>query len=224
MPHLASRWRQWAGTCAVSRSVSLRRTPARRPAPQGAAASFAGRLERHRRASPGRDRDGEGGSRIHGPSDARILAFCGETGPQFWAPLPAITRGNPLRQVQLLKTKDRIWRRGWDSDPTGPCSSCNLQILQCHPCRECQRCRGALHAIARTAQVRGARSGTASRDKAEQAGHCPRRLRYRTAVLFEVESAVFAFPGRGEPPPPDRAIEFLVATAVQNATRRAAVT
>lgn len=55
------------------------------------------------------------------------------------------------------------WRRGWDSNSVSSFRMCNLQILQCRRCRECQRCRGTLHAIARTAEVRGARSGTASR-------------------------------------------------------------
>src|SRR4029077_12276536 len=36
---------------------------------------------------------------------------------QFWAQLPSITRRNPLRLAKLLKRKDRIWRRGWDSNP-----------------------------------------------------------------------------------------------------------
>ena len=40
------------------------------------------------------------------------------------------------------------WRRGWDSNPTGPFRFCKLQILKCRHCRECQRCRGALHLVA----------------------------------------------------------------------------
>ena len=41
------------------------------------------------------------------------------------------------------------WRRGWDSNPTGPFGLCKLQISRCRQCHECQRCRGAVHAIAR---------------------------------------------------------------------------
>ena len=31
------------------------------------------------------------------------------------ASLPAITHENPLGLGKLMKTKDRVWRRGWDS-------------------------------------------------------------------------------------------------------------
>ena len=55
----------------------------------------------------------------------------------------------PAWPAKSLKTKDRVWRRGWDSNPTRPFGFCKLQILNCRPCRECQRCRGALHAVAR---------------------------------------------------------------------------
>ena len=45
----------------------------------------------------------------------------------FLAPLPVITRGNPLRPVKLLNTKDRIWRRGWDSHQCWELKTKNLQ-------------------------------------------------------------------------------------------------
>ena len=39
---------------------------------------------------------------------------------------------------------NKIWRRGWDSNPVSPCRICNLQILRCQGCQECLRCRGTL--------------------------------------------------------------------------------
>jgi hypothetical protein len=49
------------------------------------------------------------------------------------------------------------WRRGWDSNPTAFFGFCKLQIPNCQHCRESQRCRGTLHAVARTAEIRGLR-------------------------------------------------------------------
>jgi hypothetical protein len=42
-----------------------------------------------------------------------------------------------------------VWRRGWDSDPTGLFRLRKLQIPQCRDCRRCQDRRGALHAVTR---------------------------------------------------------------------------
>ena len=64
---------------------------------------------------------------------------------------PAKPEGHTL---QPRSTEGEYWRRGWDSNPTGPFRFCKLQIPHCHGCRKCQRCRGALHAIARTAELR----------------------------------------------------------------------
>jgi hypothetical protein len=66
--------------------------------------------------------------------------------------LHPVARRNPLCLAKLLKTRDRIWRGGWDSNPAGLFRIGKLQILQCQACRECQRCRGALHAVARSAE------------------------------------------------------------------------
>ena len=35
-----------------------------------------------------------------------------------------------------------VWRRGWDSNPTGSFRFCKLQILKCQHCRECQHAVG----------------------------------------------------------------------------------
>src|ERR1035437_2081910 len=51
------------------------------------------------------------------PKCACFRAFRSQAWPHTWAPLHTITRENPLRPAKLLKTKDRIWRRGWDSNP-----------------------------------------------------------------------------------------------------------
>ena len=40
--------------------------------------------------------------------------------------MPAITRENPLRLAKWLKTKDGIWRRGWDSNSISSCGICKL--------------------------------------------------------------------------------------------------
>ena len=65
-----------------------------------------------------------------------------------------VGRKRGLGPVRNLDSDNRFvfsvleWRRGWDSNPTGPFRFCNLQIPQCRHCRECQRCRGVLPAIA----------------------------------------------------------------------------
>jgi len=55
------------------------------------------------------------------------------------ATITDVARGEPTTPAQLLKTKNRSWRRGWDSNPTRSFRFCKLQILKCRRCRKCQR-------------------------------------------------------------------------------------
>jgi hypothetical protein len=69
------------------------------------------------------------------------------------AKMGTVAQGEPRWPTKLLKTKDRDWRRGWDSDPTASFGFCKLQIPQCQHCHECQAYCGVLHAVARTVRV-----------------------------------------------------------------------
>jgi site-specific DNA recombinase len=77
-----------------------------------------------------------------------VLSNCtfdrGTVCPTYTSPFDLLVKGNETGN----------WRRGWDSNPTGFFRFCKLQIPCCQCCHECQRCRGALHAVARTTEVR----------------------------------------------------------------------
>jgi hypothetical protein len=53
-----------------------------------------------------------------------------------------LREGGTTLKTRGCKSLDisKIWRRWWDSNPTGFFRFCNLQILNCRRCRKCQRC------------------------------------------------------------------------------------